>query len=253
MSASTPFQDLNLDSALLKIFHSINLFSSDLANWYDDRHALHPLDPFELQKRACLLMYRLFDWYQQGEEEYECAVRFGRSPIDQSICLAHLIFLVVATEPHARSFGSRLSKIVVKLRQALQRVSILHWATVPDLYLWTLTMGALGAKGMPQSQRSSASEFAFFVQYSQLSFISGEHGKVTGADHLLRKIGRCPWICSVFDARARRLWAQMGLCRASVVDLEDSSSEEWELPIDDEYALGQSTTMRFFPAVKSGS
>jgi hypothetical protein len=44
----------------------------------------------------------------------------------------------------------------------------------------------------------------------------------------------------------------MGLCRASVVDVEESSSEDGEFAVDDEYALGQSTTARFFPALKAG-
>jgi hypothetical protein len=247
----TPFLNLRLDNALLDIIHSVHLFSSDLATWYDGKYTLHPLDPFELQKHACLLTYRLFDWYQCGEES-EFAGTSARNPIDQSVCLAHLIFLVVATEPCAQSLGSRLSKVVVKLRQALQRVSILHWTAVPELFLWTLTMGALGAKGLPRSQQSCASEFAFFVQYSQLSFASSKHSGSQTAEDLLRRVQHCPWIPLVFDMRAKRMWARMGLCRASVVDVEESSSEDGEFAVDDEYALGQSTTARFFPALKAG-
>jgi hypothetical protein len=45
----------------------------------------------------------------------------------------------------------------------------------------------------------------------------------------------------------------MGLCIPDIVDMYESSSEEEEPPVDDEYAVGQSTTARFFPALKSGS
>lgn len=114
-------------------------------------------------------------------------------------------------------------------------------------------MGAIGAKGLPQSQQSHTSDFAFFAQYSQLSFASSGHDGLTTADQLLWKIQHCPWIPSVFDARARRLWAQMGLCGAELSSLYDSSSEEEELSVGEEYAVGQSTTARFFPALKSAS
>lgn len=205
MSTPTPFQNLNIDPTLLNTLYSINIFRSDLVEWYETGRTLHPLGLFELQKHACLLMYRLFDWCQRSEER-EISGRPGSNPIDQSICLAHLIFLVFATEPYAQSFGSRLSKSVVKLRQALQRVSILHWTPLPDLFLWILTMGALGVKDLPQSQQSYASDFAFFVQHAQLSFASKKHHGTTTVDNLLEKVQHYLWISSVFDTRARRVW-----------------------------------------------
>lgn len=197
-------------------------------------------------------MYRLFDWYQAGEDS-KLVGGCGRTPLDQSICLTHLIFLVIATDPYAYSFGSRLSKTVVRLRQSLQRVPASQWVVAPDLLLWILSIGALGARDLPRSQQSCASEYAFFVQHAQLSFASNENGGFTTTHDLLRRVQRCLWIPSLFDTRARRLWAQMGLCIPDIVDTYDSSSEEEEAPIDDEHALGQSTTARFFPALKSGS
>lgn len=246
------FQRICSDSALLGIIHSVILFISDLADWYETGRNPHPLDQFELQKHACLLTYRLFDWYQTGEES-ELAGRIGRNPLDQSICLAHLIFLVMATEPLARSFGSRLAKVVVKLRQALQRVPLSVWAVAPEAFLWILTMGALVAKDLPRTPHVRASEFALFIQYSQLAFPSKDHDSLASSQGVLQQVQQCPWIPSVFDVRARRLWAQMGLCMRDVVDMYESSSEEEGPPVDDEHALGQSTTARFFPAMNSGS
>jgi hypothetical protein len=249
---STPFQQLCSDGLLPKIFESVNLFVSDLANWYESGRNILILDPIELQKHACLLTYRLFDWYQTGEE-LEMTGNIGGNPLDQSICLAHLVFLVMATEPLARSLGSRLAKVVLKLRHALQRVPLSDWAAAPGAFLWALTMGALAAKDLPRTPHVRPSEFAFFVQYSQLAFPSENKNRLASAQDLLRQVQGCPWISSMFDAKARRLWAQMGLCVPDVVDLYESSSEEEGLPVDDEHALGQSTTARFFPAMKSGS
>lgn len=252
MPLTASVQVLDLDPALLNVIHSVHLFSSDLANWYTQDQAIPLLSPFELQKHACLLMYRLFDWYQLGEE-LKSAGGPGRNPVDQSICLAYLIFLVFATEPHAQSFGSRLSKTVTKLRQALEVIMVEQWTNVPDLLLWTLTMGAMGAKGLPRPQQSSASEYGFFVQYFHLTFVSKGHDSSTTAGSLLRRLQHCPWISSIFDTRARRMWAQVGLCRADLTNVYDSSSEEEEASVGDEHAVGQSTTARFFPALKSAS
>lgn len=177
----------------------------------------------------------------------------GRNPLDQSICLAHLIFLVMATEPLARSLGSRLAKVVLKLRSSLQRVPLSDWTAAPEAFLWTLTMGALAAKDLPRTPHVRPSELAFFMQYSQLAFPSEDNNRLASAQDILRQVQLCPWIPSILNAKARRLWAQIGLCMPDVVDLYESSSEEEGLPVDDEHALGQSTTARFFPAMKSGS
>ncbi|KAH6616653.1 hypothetical protein C7974DRAFT_49371 [Boeremia exigua] len=251
--SATSFHLLCSDVALLKILRSLDHFTLDLTNWYDKGRTPRLLDPIDIQKHGCLLMYQLFDWYKTDEAS-ELAGRPASGPTDQSICLGHLVFLVIATEPHAHTFGSRLSKMVSKLRRALQRVPTSQWMIVPDAFLWTLTMGALGAKGLPRSQQTSTSEFSFFAQYSQLSFtLTTEYNGFVTADSLLHRAHRCPWISSVFDAQARRVWAQMGLCLPDIVDMYESSSEEEGVLIDNEHAVGQSTTARFFPASRPGS
>lgn len=243
------FQESCPDESLLTILESVNIFISDLATWYGAGRTPYLLDPFDLQKHSCLLMYRLFDWYQLGEDS-EIAGGKGREPIDQAICLAHLICLVIATEPYGQSFGSRLSNIVVKLRQALQRIPVSHWATASNVLLWVVTMGAIGAKGLPRFQQHSISEFDFFSQYSQHLFAPTQTGGFITAHSLLERLHGSPWISIVFDARAKRLWALMGFCMPDIADMYESSSEEEGIPIDDEHALGQSTTARFFPAAK---
>lgn len=249
---ATPFQSLCLDPTLLSISHSTKVYVSDLAIWYDTGRTPHLLDPFDLQKHGCLLEYRLFDWYEAGEDS-EISGRPGREPMDQSICLAHLICLVIATEPQAQSCGSRTSKIVVRLRQALQRIPVSYWTNAPDALLWVVTMGALGARDLPRSQRLSTSDFGFFLQYAQLSFAPAQRDSLITAHDLLQRLDGFPWIAAVFDTQTLRLWAQMGLCVPDIINMYESSSEGEELLIDDEHALGQSTTARFFPALKPSS
>ena len=247
-----PYHNLGIDPALFDIVSTITIFISDITVWYET--SICPVDSFELQKHASLLMYRLFDWYEQHTESHE----HDMERVDKSVCLALLIFMVNATEPNALSFGSRLSKAVTKLRASLQKVTLDRWSNAPDLLLWILTMGALGAKGLPKPSKLATGtepDLAFFTQYSYTAF-SGHSFSMVSMDLelLLEKMGTCLWIPSVFDERVKRLWVSMGLCRAEVVEIEDisssgSSSEgERDQVVDDEYALGQSTTMRFFTA-----
>jgi hypothetical protein len=42
------------------------------------------------------------------------------------------------------------------------------------------------------------------------------------------------------------LWVSMGLCGPDLLNLEDTNSSDGEHAIEDDYALGQSTTLRFF-------
>ncbi|KAF1842458.1 uncharacterized protein K460DRAFT_359066 [Cucurbitaria berberidis CBS 394.84] len=244
-----PFQNLSIGRALFDIVSTITIFVSDLTAWYES--GICPVDSFELQKHASLLMYRLFDWYEQNARYQDQSATL----VDQSICLALLIFMVNATEPNALSFGSRLSKTVTKLRKSLQRVPLLRWTNAPDILLWTLTMGALGAKGLPKGSRatsSAESELSFFTQYSYTAFLGHDNSVAsTDLELLLEKMRTCLWIPSIFDVRVKRLWESMGLCKAEVWEWEElSSSSEGDKDqvVDDEYALGQSTTLRFFSA-----
>ncbi|CAO2647773.1 Nn.00g086950.m01.CDS01 [Neocucurbitaria sp. VM-36] len=243
------FHNLGIDRALFDIVSTITVFISDLTAWYETGTCL--VDSFELQKHASFLMYRLFDWYKSHVEHQNQGVKH----LDESICLALMIFMVNATEPNTLSFGSRLSRAVTKLHTSLGKVPLLHWSPSPDLLLWTLAMGALGAKGILKGSRSPTGtepELSFFMQLSHTAF-PGRSFNMPSKDLelLLEKMRGCLWIPSIFDERLKRLWVSMGLCKPGVVEFEDinsSSEEERDQVVDDEYALGQSTTLRFFSA-----
>jgi hypothetical protein len=225
---------------------TISFFAADLTEWYIDGTCL--TDALDLQKHASLLMYRLFDWYQQSE--HDCGDRNAYSAsVDQSICLALLVFMVNATEPNAVSFGPRLSKIVARLRQTIERTPLSLWGKSPDLFFWVLTMGALGAKSVSRFHKPPGAEphVSFFHGHIRLIFGNRTPSQAVTADDLLQQMRACLWIPSVFDERARSLWISVGLCVADVFYMEDASSNsDDEQTIEDDYALGQSTTLRFF-------
>jgi hypothetical protein len=237
---------MNIDRSLSKIVVATTLFVADLEIWYEDGTC--PVDSLDLQKHASLLMYRLFQWYQlNGDDSY--SPKISTNLVDQSFCLALLIFMVNATDPSASASGSRLSKTVTKLRQALCTIQFSQWGKAPNLLFWVLTMGALGAKGLPKTHTApnGEPESVFFQEHIRFAFAGEALTQDTSTDRLLDKVRTCLWIPSVFDARAKALWVSMGLCGACIIDIEDVSSSEGE-QVEDEYALGQSTTLRFFTA-----
>jgi hypothetical protein len=238
------FRRLKLDQSLLKIIFTITVFSADLRVWYETGICL--VDSLEMQKHASLLMHRLFEWYQN--DEAESSAREARTQsLDRSVCLALLIYIVNATEPNA-DFGARLSKAAVKLRLSLQQVPMVQWASAPNLFFWVATMGALGARTSPKIKRSSRIEagLVFFRDYIRYQLECERHTHTTSVEPLLVKVRTCLWIPSVFDERVKAIWTTIGLCGPGVIELDDSSSSEGELPLEYEYALGHSTTSRFF-------
>jgi hypothetical protein len=243
-----PFSALNLDRPLLEIISTITIYTADLEIWYET--CISPVDVLELQKRASLLMYRLFDWYQCSENH-----NYPGRALEQSICLALLTFMVEVTEPNVAAVGSRLSKTARKLRETLQDVHMTQWTNAPELLFWTLTMGALGAKRQPKAPSTPNFEpdSAFFKRYSKAAFTGRNKSGTCTAEHLLDKMRTCLWITSIFAERAKKLWVAMGLCRTNVVEPDDASSSEGEQGVEDEYALGQSTTLRFFTGDENGS
>lgn len=86
----------------------------------------------------------------------------------------------------------------------------------------------------------------FFREYSELALSDQELNYVTSAEHLPSKTQGCPWIPSVFDERAKRIWASLGLCAPNVDEIDDTSSSNGEQGVEGKYALGQSTASRFF-------
>jgi hypothetical protein len=239
------FRELNMNHLLLKIVFAITVFVADLTEWYI--HGTCLTDALDLQKHASLLMYRLFDWYQQSEHNTGSEHKYSAS-VDQSVCLALLIFMVNATEPNAASFGPRLSKIVARLRQTVDRAPPSRWNKSPDLFFWVLTMGALGAKSVSRFHKPPGSDphACFFHGHIRLAFGNINFDNAMTIDDLLQRIRTCLWVPSVFDERAKSLWISVGLCGSNVLDIEDASSSDGEHAVEDDYALGQSTTLRFF-------
>ncbi|KAF2852330.1 hypothetical protein T440DRAFT_488401 [Plenodomus tracheiphilus IPT5] len=235
--------DLGVSHVLLSIIRTIVLFAEDLTVWYDA--GVCSMDSLDLQKHASMLMYRLFDWYDRCPQDDMYA-------IGQTICLALLIFMTHATEPNSASFGSRLSKAVTKLRSSLQKIPLSQWSNASNLYLWTLTMGLLGAHDPFRTSTSFKTDQLshFFAQKIALACGTASLDP-TAVTHLLSKLQSCPWIPSVFAERVKVLLTILNIFLRNDPDNLVTATEGGDCLGDNVYALGQSTTMRFFTKSKS--
>jgi hypothetical protein len=173
---------------------------------------------------------------------YEETAAEERSPIDESICLALIVFLVKVTQPLDPAAQAMIFTTAKKLRAALTKGSIFRWARSQDLLLWTLTMGVLAAQGTP--------ELAFFSQYCSIAFADAGFDDRTNADELLQRMKNCLWIPLLFDAEAKKMWVQTGLVKGERV-VETTQEREIRPDIKDDDVVGLLMTTRFFSEKKS--
>jgi len=224
-------KDLKIDVDLLEITADVVAYSSDVTFWFDDPRC--PLDPLELQKHVSLLHYRLFDWYDRSAEV--------RNTLDQCICLSLLVFTVRVSQPAGQTYRSVTVTTVQRLREALKKTNIFKWAKAPDLLLWTLTIGALGAQGSP--------EMDFFAQYCSVAFADAGFDNDTTCDELLSRMRKLLWICTLLDKDVERLWARIGVAKPreeDVTEAEDDFEETLKRPEIKDEAVGLLTSKRFF-------
>jgi hypothetical protein len=226
------FSDLGLDPELSEITSTIVVFTGDMSLWYEDK--ICPVDALELQRHACLLTYRLFEWYTTHVSD-EWGGEDTSSPVEQSICLALLVFVLKISNPFDPLQALILTP-VKKLRAALSKGSLSSWAKSPDLLLWTLTIGSLAAQGTAES--------SFFTQYSFVAFSHAGLADRTSAEELLRRMKTCLWVPWLLDEEATRLWAKTGLVRGRVEEQMDDGMLSPE--IREDIAVGLLTSHRFF-------
>ncbi|KAF2444629.1 hypothetical protein P171DRAFT_484726 [Karstenula rhodostoma CBS 690.94] len=223
------FHPLKLDPDLYDLISNIVVFVGDLNVWNDNRKC--PVDPIEMQKHICLLVYRLFDWYKRGEEDPS----LPRQPVDQSLCLALTIFLIVA---YNQNYGPMVYAASQRLKAALEKCLFFNWANAADLLTWTLTMGGLATRG--------TDDFEFYRQYSIGAFKSQGFAEDTNPEEVLDRMRKCLWLGKL-DKHVKDMWAEMGICRGEDV-MDMSSPSEMKSPdrIKKEDIVGGLTNERFF-------
>lgn len=205
------------------------MFVGDLNVWNDDANC--PVDPIEMQKHVCLLVYRLFDWYKLGEEGRVSE----RNPVDQCVCLALVIFLTIA---YNQNYTFMVYAASQRLKAALEKCILFRWANAPDLLMWTLTMGGLATRG--------TDGFEFFRKYCVMAFEDQGFSAATNAEEVLDRMRKCLWLTKL-DNDVKSLWAQMGICKGDEFALEMLESG-YKSPdqIKKEDIVGGLTNERFF-------
>lgn len=220
-------QDLASDAASLSV---------DMTSWLDDPKCI--LDPVQLQTHGFLLLQRCLAFLSTSSSTIQ--------PLDHSLCLAILIFVVRITQPADYSFHAMATASVPRLRVALKKAPVSEWANAPDVLLWILTIGSLAAQG--------TQHFDFFAQTSAAAFASADIDETTSRDKLMARMKSILWLDSLMDAPARKLWTQLGVTKSpdSIHFVEEEEDQKTGVtgpltPDDkDEAAVGRLTSTRFF-------
>lgn len=221
------FRPLGLDTTLFQIISDSAVFVGDFTAWIEDHTA--PVSPLELQKHACLLLYRLFDWYKEGEEN----LRSTRHPVDQSVCLALLIFLVMTYEQNYQLMvPTAASKLTIALNQCLSQ-----WHKAPDVLMWILSLGALATQG--------TAEFSFFKQNCIRMLAAQGFNGMTDPEEILDRLRKCLWVPRL-DREVKRMWPQMGFCNGEEAIESIEAGLKSPDRIKKEDVVGGLTVDRFF-------
>ena len=235
------FRSLELDSTLFNIIANAIVFVGDTATSLEDRRL--PLNPLELQKHASLLLYRLLDWYKLGEEE----PINERNPLDQSVCLALMICIVIAANT-SPSDEFMVQTAAHKLKTSLSKC-LFRWTKAPDLFVWTLLMGALATNHGQQPN----SVFPFFKQCCGLVFADHGFDESSNTEEILDRMRKCIWLPKL-DKKVKKLLNGMGFGRGEdvVETVEypgDGMTEDvaWDVDaLGKEHVVGGLTNGRFF-------
>lgn len=223
------FHPLKLDPNLYDLITNIVVFIGDLNVWNDDKKS--PVDPIEMQKHICLLVFRLFDWYKRGEEDPS----LERNPVDQSICLALTIFMIISYNEH---YGHLVYASSQRLKSSLEKCLLFRWGNATDLLTWTLTMGGLATRGLD--------DFEFFKQYSVMAFKAQGFEERTNPEEVLDRMRKCLWL-NKLDISVKDMWAEMGICKGEdIMDIGSPSGMKSPDRINKEDIVGGLTNERFF-------
>ncbi|KAF2687200.1 hypothetical protein K458DRAFT_485464 [Lentithecium fluviatile CBS 122367] len=238
------FQSLNLDSTLLDIIATAIMFVGDLVSASEDPQS--PLNPLGLQKHANLLLYRLFDWYKTGEED-----RLNeRNPVDRSICLALMIFTVIAANT---SYDVMVQTAAKKLKASLSQCP-LGWGDASDLFMWTAVIGAL-ATHHPLLPKP---DFPIFSQYCSRAFTYLGFNASSNTEEVLDRMRKCIWMPKL-DKKVKKILVAMGFCLGeevmeTVEYFDDEVSENTNVGLDVNEkgrVVGGLTNGRFFKKSES--
>lgn len=200
------------------------------------------------QGSVCLFEFTLFDWYD---------TRPAKSVSDhrnQCVCLAALAFTVLLTRGSTSEAGSELFVCLTALQKSLEQTPDTCWmesATKYSVFLWIVTIGAIGAVSLPLTQRSLT------VRDQRINYFLRKLREFTFPDEvavplILYQLRKCLWTdSSEFDAFVRQVYLMAcgdGVVQGSGNDtgstLQNQPPENW---------VGYVTKLKFFPLLSRRS
>lgn len=173
---------------------AVLILIADLNSLFSDLQS--PLDPVDVQNYACVVECTLLQWLRSNEHI---------SPLEDSLCIALLIFTVRTTEalrvsPTSHPFHIAANK---KLEQALSATSRAEWQRCSELLVYILSIGAISSEGSVES--------LWFVY--QASLACSEYG-IQSADMLLERLHMCGWVNFKLDRAVCYLWERITSSRS---------------------------------------
>lgn len=124
------------------LLDDLSVLTTQLAYWLDDPQA--PFEPLDLQTRGNMIQVRLLGKYSERK------TADASSPLESALCLAALVFTALTFQSrHEPGIQVLHHTALDQLINNLTLTQESEWSVAPDLLLWVLVIGAIGARGSP--------------------------------------------------------------------------------------------------------
>ncbi|KAF2235036.1 hypothetical protein EV356DRAFT_514665 [Viridothelium virens] len=180
--------DLGVDQDLAILLDDLSFLTTQLAHWLNDPQA--PFEPVDLQTRGNMIQVRLLGKYSNIQ------TASLPSPMQSTLCLAALVFTVLVFQSrHELGIQALHHTALDQLTQNLILTQDYEWERVPDLKLWVLVIGAIGARG--------SAELPWFLNMLS-SFCLDQ--RLTKTDEVIQRIRPLFWIDEQLNGVLMQLW-----------------------------------------------
>ncbi|KAI9687079.1 MAG: hypothetical protein M1822_002489 [Bathelium mastoideum] len=180
--------DLGIDQSLASLLDDLSVLAAQLAHWLDDPQA--PFEPLDLQTRGNMIQVRLLTKYTEAKSTSI------PSPMENTLCLAALVFTVLVFQSRSTPAAQAVHQTALgQLLDSIQLTQPSEWAKMPNLLLWVLVIGTIGAR--------ESSRLPWFL--NRLLFFCFDH-QLEGVDRILKRIRPLLWVDQQLSGVFAELW-----------------------------------------------
>ena len=182
--------DLDINKDLISLLDDLSVLTAQLAHFLEEPQV--PFEPLDMQTRGNMIQVRLLGIYSDVDNTSI------RSPLEKTLCLTALVFAVLIFLPQPSLGAHGLHHAA--LDQLIEYLTLSkpdEWSEVPDLLMWVLVVGTVGARG--------SSKLSWFS--NRLSSLCLDL-QLTNLNDILERVRPLLWIDRLLTGSLTEFWLE---------------------------------------------